>query len=91
MIDADIHQLNEQSGRSLDTLEADIWSGVDARIKAQRESRVVFSCQATILAIALLSSIAIGSQTTMAENSAPVLGIFSAGGELSPSARLIGR
>jgi len=33
MIEADIFKLNARFGRSLDRLEADIWAGVDARIK----------------------------------------------------------
>lgn len=90
MIEADIRRLNDQLSPSLDRLEADIWSGLDARIKAQRTSRAVFSCQATILAIALLGSIAVGSRTAVAENSPAELGIFSPGGVLSPSSRLIG-
>jgi hypothetical protein len=91
MVEADIRRLDAQPGRSLDVLEADIWLGVDARIKTRMEWRVLISCQATVLAIALLGSMAIGSQTAVFGGPVAGPGIFSAGADLSPSSRLIGR
>ena len=91
MIDAEIRKLNEQAPRrSLDTLEADIWGGVDARVKADRVSRVVFSCQAAVLAVALFSSVAAGTRAVLYETPAAGLGVFSIHTDFSPSSRLIG-
>ena len=91
MIDEYIHKLNEQGPkRSLERLEADIWLGVEARVKANRISKVVISCQAAVLAIALLSSVAAGTRAAMAENPPVGLDVFSTRADLTPSSRLIG-
>lgn len=90
MIEADILKLNERSGRPLDRLEADIWAGVDARITSERISKVVLSCQAAVLTLALLSSIAVGTRTAMADNRSMGLDVFSTWADLAPSTRLIG-
>jgi hypothetical protein len=90
MIDAEICKLNEQEpGRSLDKLEAGIWAGVDARLRANRISRVVFSCQAAVLAIALFGSVAAGTRAAMDENPAAGLDVFSIRKDLTPTSRLI--
>jgi hypothetical protein len=72
-------------------LEADIWAGVDARIKASRVFRVVISCQAAVLAMALLGNVVAGTRAAMADYPSPGLGVFSTRADLSPSTRLIGR
>ena len=91
MIEAEIRKLNEQEPRrSLDTLEAGIWAGVDARRRANRISRVVFSCQAAVLALALFGSVAAGAQAAMYENLTPGLDVFSIRKDLTPASRLIG-
>lgn len=92
MIDRDIQRLDElPSKRSLDGLEADIWVGVEARINARKASRLVFSCQAAIVAIALLSGIAAETRTAMAEPLRTGLDAFSIRADLTPSSRLLGR
>ena len=91
MIDDDIRKLaQQQSLRSLAALEADIWSGVDARARENRFSRVVYSCQAAIMAVVLLTSIAAGTRVASAQNQLSALNAFSTRADLAPSYRLIG-
>ena len=91
MIEAEIRKLNEREPRrSLDKLEADIWAGVDAGVRAHRISRIVVSCQAAVLALALFGSVAAGTQAAMDENLTPALDVFSIRKDLTPASRLIG-
>lgn len=90
MIEDDILTLSQRHGQPLDRLEADIWVGVDARINARRMSRAVFSCQAAVLAIALMASVSAGTRAAMADNPNPRLGAFSTRADLTPSTRLLG-
>jgi len=91
MIERDILRLSEQPGRPLDRMEADIWAGVAARTESRRASRVVLSCQAAVLAIALVGSVAAGTRAAIMDNQAAGLGVFSTRADLSPSTLLIGR
>jgi hypothetical protein len=90
MIENDILKLSGQSGRALDQLEKDIWLGVEARLRAARDSRTVLSCQAAVLIIALVGSIVAGAHAAAADDPRSGLGVFSTRADLSPSTRLIG-
>ena len=91
MIEADIHRLNDQEPQKpLDGMEADIWAGVEARIEAKKTSRVVLSCQAAVLAIALVGSVVIGDRAGVADTGGAGLDVFAIRGDLAPSTRLLG-
>jgi hypothetical protein len=91
MIDDDIRKLaQQQCYPSLAGLEADIWAGVEARTKDRRFSRVVYSCQAAVMAVVLLTSIAAGTHAVSAQNQLSALNVFSTRADLAPSYRLIG-
>lgn len=90
MIEDDIQRLNDREpGPSLHRLEADIWSGVAARVEVKRASRAVLSCQAAVLAIALVGGIVITDRTAGADRTAG-LDVFSIRSDLTPSTRLLG-
>ena len=92
MIEGNLRDLTGRPpDRSLDTLEADIWAGVAARQEANRTARLVLSCQALVVAAALILSLIAGSQIghslareTGGQNS------FANGLELAPSTLLLG-
>jgi hypothetical protein len=89
MIENDLVKLNEQEPRrSLDMLESDIWAGVAARANAKRTSRLVFTCQAVVMALALTGSIAAGNRTALLAQKPTELGVFSSQAELAPSTLL---
>jgi hypothetical protein len=91
MIDDDIRKLaQQQSHRSLAGLEVDIWAGVEACARERRFSRVVYSCQAAVMAVVLLTSIAAGTHVASAQNQLSALNVFSTRADLAPSYRLIG-
>lgn len=93
MIDDDIGNLVlGEPIPALDLLEADIWEGVATRQEATRISRVVVMCQAMVLALGLLGSIAFGSQVGYSALSAPADLLTSASGmAFAPSTLLLGR
>lgn len=91
MLDDDIRKLAERSPRrSMDGLEANIWAGVEAREQVNRASRIVYSYQAGVLAIGLLTSIAVGAYMAPAAGSPNGPDVLSMRTDLAPSARLIG-
>lgn len=92
MIDEEICQLGKmEPRRSLAGLEADIWAGVEARLAANRRSRVIFSCQAAVLAISIMISAAAGAHFASAPDSSSALNVFSTRADLAPAWRLMGR
>lgn len=92
MIDADIQKLSEQdTSRSLDHLEADIWAGVAAQSRARKAGRLIVSCQMAVMATAMVGSVAAGAMTAAsAANSPPELSRFSSRTVLTPSTLLLG-
>lgn len=92
MNEDDIRSLTEQKpDQSLDTLEADVWAGVTARQEADRISRLVLSCQALVIAAALVSSVVVGNQIGHAlAKEAGQKNSFANGMELAPSTLLLG-
>lgn len=91
MFEDDIRKLDQQAPhRTLDGLEASIWTGVAAHTEAIWHARLVFSCQATVLALGLILSVAAGTFTA-AQDSASKLVAFAATPDLAPSSRLLGR
>lgn len=75
--------------RSLDQLEAAVWSRIAVQATQVRASKVVVAWQSAVLALALVSSIGIGAHaaTTLPTES---LDVFSPHGSLTPSSRLGG-
>jgi len=90
MFDDDIRKLDQQSHRSLSALEAEIWAGVEARVREHRFSRLVYACQAAVLTLGLLTSVAAGAHIASAQNQQSAFNVFSTRGDLTPSSRLIG-
>ncbi len=91
MIDNDIVRLSAlPADMSLDHLEADIWAGVAAQTVARRTTRIIASCQAGVMIVALVGAAAAGA-TTAAMAQTPGTIISSAGAELAPSTLLLGK
>jgi hypothetical protein len=92
MIDDDLRKLNDRDlRRSLDGLQRDIWAGVDARITANRQSRLIISAQAAVFAIGIVTSAAAGMHFAPAQDSPSTLNVFSPRADLAPAFRLLGR
>lgn len=75
--------------RSLDRLEADIWSGIAARERARRITRIVLASQGVVLAVALLGSLVAG-QRWAAASALQADNPFSPQWTLAASTRLLG-
>ena len=91
MIEDDIRKLDARDGkRALDQLESQIWAGVDARMRARRVSRAVFSCQAAVLAISVVSSVVAGTHVGMSAARATP-NVLLVASDLTLSSRLMGR
>jgi hypothetical protein len=91
MIDKDIETLDHAAGRRpLNHLEADIWRELEARLQANRTLRIFLSCQAAVLAVAVFSSVAVGSHFAMNAMPRPVPSVLSVAADLSPTTRLTG-
>ncbi len=91
MIDEEISRLAEQpADRSLNDLEADIWAGVAAHNVARQTGRIIASCQAGVMLVALLGAAAAGA-TTAAMGRTPSTIITSAGADFAPSTLLLGQ
>ena len=90
MIDHDLQTLaNLPADMPLERLEADIWTGVGKLEAVRRTGRVITSCQAVALVVALLGSAAAGAVTASAH---PVpSGIALTSGGLAPSNLLLGK
>ena len=90
MIDQDIQALaNLPVDIPLDRLEADVWTGVGKLEAARRTGRVITSCQAVALVVALLGSAAAGAATASAHPADKDLALT--GGGLAPSNLLLGK
>ncbi len=91
MIDNDIQKLDRAaSARALSGLEADIWRGVAERLDANRNRRAILSCQAAVLAVALFSSVAVGTHLARTMPQRGVPSVLSVASSLSPASRLTG-
>ena len=90
MIDRDLRALAELPvDMPLDRLEADIWTGIGTHEAARRTGRVITSCQAMALILALLGSAAAGAVTSSAHPAGS--GIVLTSGGLAPSNLLLGK
>jgi|GEM_PF-6463595 len=75
--------------KALDYLESDVWAGVEAHRRAQQSSRLLMSYQAGAMAVVLFAAAAVGT-TGVASPAAETVTVQSPGGELAPSALLLG-
>ncbi len=88
MTDADIRDLTSQPpDRTLDRLEADIWAGVAAQSRALANARLIASCQAGVLALAIVGGLAF---SRWAAPPAQEHWLTAPGAALAPSTLLIG-
>ena len=77
MIDNDLRTLNDRAiRRSLDGLERDIWAGIEARVIANRQSRLIMSAQAAVFAIGIVTSAAAGVHFGSGPDSPSTLNVF---------------
>ncbi len=91
MIDDDLTKLaNGPTDKPLDHLEADVWAGVAARRMARRTGRIIASCQAAVMLVALVGAAAAGASTAAVVRSPGAL-ITSAGADYAPSTLLLGQ
>ena len=91
-IESDIGKLNARKPNcSLARLEADVWAGVAVRTRTRQAGRLILSCQAALMAIALMGSIAAGAFTAaLAANPPQAFSSFSSRTTLAPSTLLLG-
>ena len=90
MIDRDLQTLATMPADTpLDRLEADVWTGIGKLEAGQRTARVITSCQAVALVVALLGSAAAGVATASAHPAGRSLALTSGG--LAPSNLLLGK
>lgn len=90
MIDRDLQTLTDlRADIPLDRLEADVWTGIGKLDAARRAGRVITSCQAVALVVALLGSAAAGAATASAHPAGGGLALASGG--LAPSNLLLGK
>lgn len=90
MLDDEIKRLDRQAqSRSLDSLEAGVWAGIEALSAQSRTSKMVTAWQSGVLALALVSSIGMGANAA-ANLTDGTLGVFSPHGSLSPATLLGG-
>lgn len=90
MIDHDLQMLAKlPADVPLERLEADVWTGVGKLEAARRTGRVITSCQAVALVVALLGSAAAGAVTASAHPADNNLAATSGG--LAPSNLLLGK
>jgi hypothetical protein len=77
--------------RSLEMLEAGVWSRVAAEDLAARRLTPLASAQALLFVVAVGASAMIGGTTAArAQSHMPELGVFSPNAVLTPSSRLLG-
>jgi hypothetical protein len=92
MLDRDIRALDQQTSRyPLDRLEARIWAEVEARAQSSQRLAIVVSCQAAVLAVGVLGSIAAGQHFAASSPTTDPLGALGSQTDLAPSHRLIGQ
>ncbi|MEO8467207.1 MAG: hypothetical protein ABI640_17905 [Gammaproteobacteria bacterium] len=91
MIDDDMRRLDEgERNHSLNRLESDIWTGVDARARQRAAARRIVSFQGAIMIVALLGSAAAGLSTVRPADGMAGAGLIASGVELMPSSLLLG-
>lgn len=91
MIDDELRKLNDRAiRRPLDGLERDIWAGVEARVIANRQSRLIMSAQAAVFAIGIVTSAAAGIHFAPDQDSRSTLNVFSPRADLAPAFLLLG-
>lgn len=79
----------QPSDKPLDCLESDVWDRVEAYKRAQRSSRLIMSCQAGAMAVVLFTAAMVGT-ANIVPVTAEAGAVQSPGGELTPSALLLG-
>jgi hypothetical protein len=93
MLEDDIQKLAERKPDiSLETLETDVWKGIEAKARMSRTINLVAAWQAAVVALVLVAGIAGGrfvAQAHVTETS-PEFEAFSPGIGLAPSTRLMG-
>jgi len=77
--------------RSLDGLEADIWAGVEARVRDRRRGAVLVGGQLALMAVAVAGSLNVGSATVVAQERRRNSSALLASVDLAPSTLLSGR
>lgn len=88
MIDEQVEKMIEQNGgRSLDQLEADIWAGALSRCNERRKATLLALFQAGVLVVALVASVATGLSVANATAQSNPLAVDI---QLAPSMRLLG-
>jgi hypothetical protein len=92
MPESDFRLLNERAlDRRLDSLESDVWAGIEARAKQTRARNTVFLWQSGAVAIALISAVALGNVAAKASvRESGALDAFSPLTGLVPSTLLLG-
>ena len=92
MLEADIQKLVDRDlDRSLDTLEADVWRGIEANARMSRTIDVITAWQAVVVALALITGVATGNVVARANaTDTSQLGTFSPNTGLAPSTLLLG-
>jgi len=90
MIDHDLQTLaGMPTDVPLDRLEADIWTGIGKLEAARRTGRIITSCQAVALMVALAGSAAAGAISASAHSAGN--GPTLASARLAPSNLLLGK
>ena len=90
MMDRELQALAKlPADRALDRLEAGVWSAITARATERHSFRVITSCQAVALVVALLGSAAAGAASAPVHPGANAIAQPSGG--LAPSELLFGR
>lgn len=92
MIGPQIDRLNGlQPERSLDGLEAAIWTRIDADSQRRRTAGLILGCQAATVAAVLIGGLAMGSLSSDKHaNAFARLDVFSPDATLAPSTLLLG-
>ena len=91
MAQSDLQRLLEEGpDRSLDSLEADIWAGVEQHMHARHVYRTVFAAQAVVVAAALIGSAVVGFHSSPVSRPSGALDIFSPQSRLAVSTLLAG-
>ena len=91
MIDDDLSNFASQpADRPLDRLERDVWAGVAAHNAARRTGRIIASCQAGVMVVALVGAAA-AVATAVRVDRTPGSIITSAAADFAPSTLLLGQ
>lgn len=88
MVQAVLHQAPD---RSLAELEADVWAGVAASAQARRTQALVAGGQLTLMTVALLGSLSLGSAAVAAKAREHSSFALLSSADLAPSTLLVER